>query len=350
MIKLTSNVAISINDATGNPVTTLGLNSDGWPTPDPLVVKVTLNCPVGGSTCSSGGLGSLLTIGSPDNSSRFYVYSIDPNQNANEVTVSCTGSPNSSSYTTYTSACVLPGSQELLLSPGSTKTLYWSVWIQPSQATTFTVTANYGPYTNTASASVPQAGIHPVVVVPGILGSAKNFSGNWVIDPIAGRYDKLLQELRYAGYEDGISLYTFPYDWRQRNEDSSNGLKNALSGFLKTSSASGHSYVLSDSVDVIAHSMGGLVSRYYIQSGAYQNNVHRLVTLGTPHLGAPMAYLLADGLNPQDLIGKILLIVFTFYAEKTGYCTILPVPTPYGVVLTCAVMPSDLYNQYLRHL
>lgn len=337
VIKLTSNVAISINEATGNPVTTLGLNNDGWPTPDPLVVKVTLTCPAGGGDCTSPSFGSLgLTIGSPDNSARLYVYSVDPNENASEVTATCTAGPTSYSYTTYVSDCVRSGASALDLPAGSTKTLNWSVWIQPSQATTFTVTANYGQYTNTASVSVPQASIHPVIVIPGIFGSV-NFLGNWNIVPIV--YDKLLNELRLVGYEDGISLFTFPYDWRQRNEDSGNGLKNALSGFLKASSASGRSYVRSDSADVIAHSMGGLVSRSYIQSSAYQNNVHRLITLGTPNLGAPMAYLLADGLDPQDFLGRSLLALFRIFAEEAGYCT----STRYG----CKVTDPDLYRYIL---
>ncbi len=44
--------------------------------------------------------------------------------------------------------------------------------------------------------------------------------------------------------------------------------------------------------DVIAHSMGGIVGRYYIQglsSVAYQNNIRRFITIGTPHSGSEFA-------------------------------------------------------------
>ena len=50
-------------------------------------------------------------------------------------------------------------------------------------------------------------------------------------------------------------------------------------------------------VDLVGHSMGGLISRFYIQqlmaaSGDARPVVHHLVTLGTPHRGSPCADLL----------------------------------------------------------
>lgn len=42
-------------------------------------------------------------------------------------------------------------------------------------------------------------------------------------------------------------------------------------------------------VDVIGHSMGGLLSRIYLQSSSYRNDLHKLVTLNTPHSGAQIA-------------------------------------------------------------
>jgi triacylglycerol lipase len=48
------------------------------------------------------------------------------------------------------------------------------------------------------------------------------------------------------------------------------------------------SYGLSNPFNVIAHSMGGLVSREFIYENPY--NVKKLVTLGTPHKGSELAY------------------------------------------------------------
>jgi triacylglycerol lipase len=42
----------------------------------------------------------------------------------------------------------------------------------------------------------------------------------------------------------------------------------------------------------VGHSLGGLVARYYVQRLGGDARVHTLVTLGTPHHGTMMAYLL----------------------------------------------------------
>ena len=44
-------------------------------------------------------------------------------------------------------------------------------------------------------------------------------------------------------------------------------------------------------VHIVAHSLGGLVARYYVQRLAGDERVHTLVTLGTPHGGTRLAHL-----------------------------------------------------------
>src|SRR3990172_7531609 len=41
--------------------------------------------------------------------------------------------------------------------------------------------------------------------------------------------------------------------------------------------------------DVVAHSMGGILTGLYVASNDYENNINRLVTIGTPHSGSEMA-------------------------------------------------------------
>lgn len=52
-------------------------------------------------------------------------------------------------------------------------------------------------------------------------------------------------------------------------------------------------------IHVIGHSMGGLVARYYIQRMGGDQRIHTLVTLGTPHAGTRLAYLLPHPLVRQ---------------------------------------------------
>lgn len=72
-------------------------------------------------------------------------------------------------------------------------------------------------------------------------------------------------------------LFVFPYDWRQDNAKSAEQLKNYIDLVAAVHPGS--------QVDIIAHSMGGLVARRYIIDNP--DRVDRLITLGTPFLGAP---------------------------------------------------------------
>jgi len=54
-----------------------------------------------------------------------------------------------------------------------------------------------------------------------------------------------------------------------------------------------------DRIQLVAHSMGGLIARYYVQCLGGDDRVHTLVTLGTPHAGTRSARLLPGWLASQ---------------------------------------------------
>ena len=62
-----------------------------------------------------------------------------------------------------------------------------------------------------------------------------------------------------------------------------------------------------DRVHVIAHSLGGLIARYYVQRLGGDERVHTLVTLGTPHAGSLHAHLLPVRLCRQLRPGSELM-------------------------------------------
>ena len=76
------------------------------------------------------------------------------------------------------------------------------------------------------------------------------------------------------------TLYVFAYDWRQDNAISAAKLKEYIDVVREM-------HPEAEKVDIIAHSMGGLVSRRYILENP--ERVHRFITLGTPWLGAGKA-------------------------------------------------------------
>lgn len=70
-------------------------------------------------------------------------------------------------------------------------------------------------------------------------------------------------------------------------------------------------------VHVIGHSLGGLIARYYLQRLGGDQRVHTLVTLGTPHSGSLLAYLLPVRLGRQLRPGSDL---FTELAQPAVGC------------------------------
>jgi len=84
------------------------------------------------------------------------------------------------------------------------------------------------------------------------------------------------------------TLFVFAYDWRQPNAHSAALLHDYIDCVRK--------FYPDTDVDLIAHSMGGLVARRMILDFRDQHHIHQLITIGTPWLGAPKTtYILETG-------------------------------------------------------
>ncbi|TSC83637.1 MAG: lecithin:cholesterol acyltransferase [Microgenomates group bacterium Gr01-1014_16] len=126
-----------------------------------------------------------------------------------------------------------------------------------------------------------------VVVIPGVEGSwnldalvnckLDNYSGGWTLMPVAAAiYDPLLFNLDYAGWD--VSVYN--YDWRKQIVDLVPGLDNFIDGLTSEN----------EKVDIVGHSMGGLLGRAYLEDKKQNSRVETFVTAGTPHRGTALAY------------------------------------------------------------
>lgn len=105
-----------------------------------------------------------------------------------------------------------------------------------------------------------------LVVVPGLLKLAQ--------------YSALTEYLRQSlGYEVGRDLFEFAYDFRQDNRRSAAQLGAAID-----------QWNVPGPITVIAHSMGCLIARYYIERLGGKRRVERVVLLGGPHAGNPYAF------------------------------------------------------------
>jgi len=154
----------------------------------------------------------------------------------------------------------------------------------------------------------------PAVVIPGIMGSYEA-GGEWWLDPILFTYSDLLKSFEVNGYEKDRNLFEFPYDWRRKNEDTANDLKAKIEEIRNLAGVS--------KVDLVAHSMGGLVARALVESANYDNSIDQLITLATPHKGAPKAYLQWEaGEGFFSFFDAIAKHHFTQEAEEHGYADI----------------------------
>lgn len=54
-------------------------------------------------------------------------------------------------------------------------------------------------------------------------------------------------------------------------------------------------------IDVLAHSNGGLLTRTYIQSDFFRNDINKFITFNTPHSGSQLANLVLDPLFPSEM-------------------------------------------------
>ncbi|HWK10228.1 MAG TPA: FHA domain-containing protein, partial [Vicinamibacterales bacterium] len=95
-------------------------------------------------------------------------------------------------------------------------------------------------------------------------------------------------------YEAGRDLLEFAYDFRQDNRDSARALGRAIEAWDP-----------GEPVTIIAHSMGCLVARYYVDCLGGSRRVNRVIYLGAPHAGTPYAF--ASLVHGPDLLPLGLL-------------------------------------------
>ncbi len=193
----------------------------------------------------------------------------------------------------------------------------------------------------------PHALLRPVVFVPGFMGSelwrggerfwpniprllrepqkyrsdvpmeARGIVGEVVIVPnliTQEKYDRLGDYLvESLGYERGKNLLEAPYDWRQDNRESAKTLARLVDDWqARVPDACGP-------ITLIGHSMGCLVSRYYVERLGGNRKVGNLMLMGGPHAGVPkiaMAILTGRGMLPFGLLGDKLRDVVSSFSSS----------------------------------
>jgi pimeloyl-ACP methyl ester carboxylesterase len=284
-------VSIAVVDAQNNPVIADPANPNtGWPVLNALTLRVTLNCAIPDSICQQR---LDLDIGSQNGKAHFYLENsfFDKPEN-------CSATPHQFRYASYHGMC-------LFVDVGPTPVVFeWPLWIQPSESDTLTISASYGADSDSKAINIGASQIHPVVFLHGILGSMSpkprllidEDSMHAHLDPFLGSYWPLIDNLQKMGYEWGKSLWVLNYDWRQPNAKSAEWLKAQLE-YIRTTAAP--AYVINTKADLIVHSMGGLVTRAYLEgfAGEYNNDVRKVIFIASPHKGFPFDYQTWEGMT-----------------------------------------------------
>jgi pimeloyl-ACP methyl ester carboxylesterase len=114
----------------------------------------------------------------------------------------------------------------------------------------------------------------------------------WCFQQTINVWQGMIAEFRARGYQEGIDLFLFPYDWRYGISDNNvAALATTIEQILAQTGAS--------KIHVIAHSTGGLVAKRYAQQ--YNDpKIDKILFLGVPHRGAPKAvHVLLTGVVDQ---------------------------------------------------
>jgi pimeloyl-ACP methyl ester carboxylesterase len=160
----------------------------------------------------------------------------------------------------------------------------------------------------------PASSTNKVVLIPGF-GASWNANAflnctkdpnpnNWSLAPYAEAiYNPIITALNLSN----LTAKTFYYDWRQEIPTNSGLLASTINNFAPES----------EKVDIIGHSMGGLIAANYFVDQDIDNKINRLITVGSPLKGVVKSYPAWAGgdIWEDNFIAKVAM---TLYLKHCG--------------------------------
>jgi len=153
----------------------------------------------------------------------------------------------------------------------------------------------------------------PMILIPGMGASYNKVllhfgtaapNTEWYMAPYVKNYDGLIESLKNSGYEMDKNLFVYNYDWRKPISDNALELKR----FLDEKGL--------DKVDVIGHSMGGLIGARF--GSLFPNRITSLISLGSPFDGSAKAYRIWEGADLSTFLGYEKIAISTFLNVNAG--------------------------------
>ena len=148
----------------------------------------------------------------------------------------------------------------------------------------------------------------PVVLIHGMFSSAEMWTKSGFMDYL------------YSNY--GPRIYAVNYDSDTYFMNNVSAIKSQLHGSIKNARDYGYEFqIVVKKTDVISHSMGGNLTNLYIVSGMYNDNIHRLITIDTPHSGSNLANLIYNLYQESGPLSELLFdqidVVGWWYLDKS---------------------------------
>jgi pimeloyl-ACP methyl ester carboxylesterase len=148
-------------------------------------------------------------------------------------------------------------------------------------------------------------------------------------------FDGTIKQLESIGYKEGVDLFVFPYDWRFDISTIADKLEEKINEIKNQTGA--------QKIDVVAHSMGGLVVKKYLKTSSTPS-VDKFIDIGTPHAGSPNAFKV---LNYGDDLNISALGILGLNSERVKIIS-------QNMPSTYQLLPSqqyfDLYSHYVSDL
>jgi pimeloyl-ACP methyl ester carboxylesterase/predicted GH43/DUF377 family glycosyl hydrolase len=126
-----------------------------------------------------------------------------------------------------------------------------------------------------------------IIIIPGLFASwnrdalLHNTNVNydqWYLPSYVHEYDGLMKTLENLGYQKDKDYFIFAYDWRKPLES----ITEDLNAFINSKN-------FTEKINLVGHSLGGLVSRIYAQKFGAEK-ISKIITVGSPHQGAIQVY------------------------------------------------------------
>lgn len=110
----------------------------------------------------------------------------------------------------------------------------------------------------------------------------------------ASAYDAMISKFKLSSLYSSNTLYAVDYQKTNDLDFQSNAsvVPNGIDFLLKKVRNNG---IAASKVDVVGHSMGGILTRLYLQSNLYKNDINRIITINTPHSGSPLSNIFGNG-------------------------------------------------------